>query len=71
MTDKCVILCADHLCIHNSGSGYYGVCIDPELTTTGYCGIDRVYRNTCLRRQTPPVIKDDGEKTESGLLEEE
>lgn len=71
MTDKCTVHCADHLCVHNSGSGYYGVCNNPELDKTIYCGIDRMYMNTCKRRKHPPVVKDDGYKTESGLLEEE
>lgn len=71
MKDKCTILCADSLCIHNRGSGYYGVCNNPDFNKTVYSGIDRMYMNTCKRRKSQPVVKDDGDKDESGLLEVE
>ena len=71
MADKSTVLCADQLCVHNSGGGYYGVCNNPERTTTIYCGIDRMYMSTCRCRKSRSTIKDDGEKLESGLLEED
>lgn len=63
------VLCADLLCSHNMGSGPYGVCTNPEHDSNKR--LSPVYASTCKYREPHPVIKDDGEKTESGLLEED
>ena len=54
MPDKFTVLCADHLCIHNSCSGYYGICALSALTVGTYAGIDRSYVNTCHKREAIP-----------------
>lgn len=63
------VLCADLLCIYNIGGGPYGVCTNPEHDKNKR--LEPVYASTCQHRQHPPVVKDDGYKTDSGLLEEE
>ena len=64
------ILCADHLCINNMGGGPYGVCMSPCRPLNSR-RTEPMYVRTCQHREQRPVIKDDGEKTDSGLLEEE
>lgn len=64
------VLCADLLCIHNMGGSPYGACASPcGPISTSKSG--PMYVRTCQHREHPPVVKDDGYKTESGLLEEE
>lgn len=60
------VLCADNQCIHNMGDGCFGVCSSQEKPKIE----NAVYVSTCRHRH-PRIIKDDGNKTESGLLEEE
>lgn len=55
MKDKCTILCADNLCIHNRANGHcYSVCALSELSGGTYGGIDRYYVNTCPKREPIP-----------------
>lgn len=54
MADKCITLCADHLCIHNSCSGYYGVCALSALSVGARCGLARDYVNTCRKKEPIP-----------------
>ena len=50
MADKCVILCADHRCKHTWPSHGYGICHHPDHENRPvYCGIDRMYMETCPR----------------------
>lgn len=63
------VLCADHLCIHNMGGGPHGACVSPCRPLITSRSVK--YVRTCQHREHPPVVKDDGYKTESGLLEEE
>lgn len=47
------VLCTDHLCRHNSGSGYYGLCKHPIVNQPMYTGgIDRMYMSTCKLKET-------------------
>lgn len=54
MADKCITLCADHLCIHNSCSGYYGVCALSALSVAARYGITRTYMETCPNKEPIP-----------------
>lgn len=54
MADKCITLCADHLCLHNSCSGYYGVCARSALSAGARCGLARDYVETCPERERIP-----------------
>lgn len=54
MADKCITLCADHLCLHNSCSGYYGVCALSALSVAARYGITRTYMETCPERERIP-----------------
>ena len=54
MADKCITLCADHLCLHNSCSGYYGVCALSALSVGTRCGLTRDYVNTCPKKEHIP-----------------
>lgn len=46
-------LCADHLCKHNNGGGYYGICNHPVVTHPIYTGgVDRLLMNTCQFKET-------------------
>lgn len=54
MADKCITLCADHLCIHNSCSGYYGVCALSALSVGAKCGLTRDYVETCPKKEHIP-----------------
>lgn len=54
MADKCLTLCADHLCLHNSCSGYYGVCALSALSVGARCGLTRDYVETCPERERIP-----------------
>lgn len=55
MADKCVILCADHRCKHNLPGSYYGTCHHPDHANLGvYGGIDRMYKETCPRKEAIP-----------------
>lgn len=47
------VLCADNLCKHNNGGGYYGICNHPVVTHPIYTGgVDRLLMNTCPLRET-------------------
>lgn len=47
------VLCADHLCRHNNGSGYYGICNHPVVTHPIYTGgVNRLMMNTCQLWET-------------------
>lgn len=50
--DKCTVLCTDCMCEYNSGGGYYSVCNNPNRPGI-YSGIDRIYMNSCSKRQPP------------------
>ena len=54
MADKCITLCADHLCLHNSCSGYYGVCALSALSVGARCGLARDYVETCPKKEHIP-----------------
>lgn len=54
MADKCLTLCADHLCLHNSCSGYYGVCALSALSVGARYGLARDYVNTCPKKEHIP-----------------
>lgn len=55
MADRCVILCADNLCIHNRANGHcYSVCALSELSGGTYGGITRSYVNTCPKKEPIP-----------------
>ena len=55
--EKCIVLCSDDCCRHNSGGGYYGVCHHPDNENRpAYCGIDRTYQSSCSRRE-PIALK--------------
>lgn len=55
MKDKCTILCADNLCIHNRANGHcYSVCALSELSGGTYGGITRSYVNTCPKKEPIP-----------------
>lgn len=52
MAGTVTVLCADGLCKHNFGGGYYGVCQHPaNKDKVPYCGIDRYYMETCKLRE--------------------
>ena len=52
MAEKCIILCADHLCKHNCPGNYYGTCQHPDHANLGvYGGITRMYMETCPRNE--------------------
>ena len=54
MADKCITLCADHLCLHNSCSGYYGVCARSALSAGARYGLARDYVETCPKKEHIP-----------------
>lgn len=55
MTEKCIILCADHRCKHNCPGHYYGTCQHPDHANLGvYGGITRMYMETCPRNEPLP-----------------
>ena len=54
MADKCITLCADHLCLHNSCSGYYGVCARSALSAGARSGLARDYVETCPKKEHIP-----------------
>lgn len=54
MADTCITLCADHLCLHNSCSGYYGVCALSALSVGTRCGLARDYVETCPKKEHIP-----------------
>lgn len=55
MADKCLILCADHRCKHTYPAHGYGVCHHPDHANMPvYCGIDRMYMETCPRNEPIP-----------------
>ena len=54
MADKCITLCADHLCLHNTCSGYYGVCALSALSVGTRCGLTRDYVETCPKKEPIP-----------------
>ena len=54
MADKCIIHCTDHLCIHNSCSGYHGVCALSAMSVSARYGISRSYVNTCAKKVPIP-----------------
>lgn len=58
MTEKCIILCEDHLCKHNCPCGYYGTCQHPDhANLVAYGGITRMYMETCPRsKPIPPNV---------------
>ena len=64
------VLCADEMCAHRCSGEYYGVCTSLERAAHISGGTNGLYLNSCRYRK-PRIIKDDGNKTESGLLEEE
>lgn len=66
MADKCVILCADHRCKHTYPSHGYGICHHPDHENLPvYCGIDRMYMETCPRcAPIPPnIVRGVGKKS--------
>lgn len=41
------ILCSNESCKHNADTGYYSLCKHPDFQDLVYCGITRMYKETC------------------------
>ena len=52
--DERVILCSNDGCIHNSGSGYYGLCQHPDYRVLLNTNGDRSYFEKCFLMEVTP-----------------